>query len=182
MPSQKDISSSNRWFSGAMLVSGRVGDSNQNLPECHKFASWEGRATPLKVYNFLHFTEFFKGDLIHDMGHHVINSSIPTVSKNEARGFISWRRRRRSWSFWRKHIGPSWDVNNIPSQKYNMVHLKMAPWSRRFLLENIIFSFHIELGKCIVSWKSKDASFQCPVSPEEIAVLAIKGWWWLIIP
>ena len=30
--------------------------------------------------------------------------------------------------------------------KFNMVHLKMAPWNRRFLLETIIFRFHVKLA------------------------------------
>ena len=38
--------------------------------------------------------------------------------------------------------------NTLP--KFNMVHLKMAPRKRRFLLETIIFRFHVKLGECRV--------------------------------
>ena len=33
--------------------------------------------------------------------------------------------------------------------KTNMVHLKMDPWKRRFLVETIISRFHVEFGGCI---------------------------------
>ncbi len=34
-----------------------------------------------------------------------------------------------------------------PKAYSNMVHLKMAPWKRRFLLKTIIFRFHVKLGE-----------------------------------
>ena len=42
--------------------------------------------------------------------------------------------------------------------KFNMVHLKMAPWNRRFLLirnhHNFRFDVYVKLGECIVYKKN----------------------------
>ena len=35
----------------------------------------------------------------------------------------------------------------LPSQSLTW-NLKMAPWNRRFLLETILFRFHVKLGEC----------------------------------
>jgi len=38
--------------------------------------------------------------------------------------------------------------NYVPSQSLTW-NLKMVPWNRRFLLETLIFRFHVKLGECI---------------------------------
>ena len=41
------------------------------------------------------------------------------------------------------------DYDDYPPKVYsNMVHLKMAPWNRRFHLEIMILRFHVKLGEC----------------------------------
>ena len=92
--------------------------------------------------------------------------------KDEALGFISWRRKRRSWSFWRKHIGPCWDVNNISLPKAWFTWKNGTKRSRRVVFWKASFSaFHVELEECMVSWESKSMSFQLLVSQEEITVI-----------
>ena len=39
-------------------------------------------------------------------------------------------------------------IFQIPSRSLTW-NLKMVPWNRRFLLETIIFSFHVKLGECM---------------------------------
>ena len=68
---------------------------------------------------------------------------------------------RSTWSWCRSHGrvfgqgGPrrgGWGVihvvDEIPSQSLTW-NLKMAPRNRRFLLETIIFRFHVKLGECL---------------------------------
>ena len=38
-------------------------------------------------------------------------------------------------------------IKYLPSQSLTW-NLKMAPWNSRFLLETIIFRFHIKFGEC----------------------------------
>jgi len=53
-------------------------------------------------------------------------------------------------------------MDGFTPPKINMVHLKMKPWKRRFLLKTIIFRFHVNLRGCRLTqgyWKNKNISY-----------------------
>ena len=70
-------------------------------------------------------------------------------------------------------------IGEVPSQSLEW-NLKMAPWNRRFLLETIIFGFHVKLGECICRNTTGTYIFDPFLGVQDVAMMFDPSFCWLI--